>query len=102
MSAFGKYLDYLMIMDYDIWGAWASPAIVGPNAPLDDACASKEHQMGSATAAIENWTSAKFPKEKIVLGLAAYGHSFAVKKSDAYISGTTLASYPPFNASVYP
>jgi hypothetical protein len=43
------------------------------------------------------------PLNKIVLGLAAYGHSFSVAPSDAFVSDTTtLAAYPAFNASNQP
>lgn len=88
-------------MNYDIWGAWSTTG-VGPNAPLADACAGAGRQQGSATSAIAAWNAAGIPKNQIVLGTASYGHSFIVKKSDAYSSGTTLASYPPFDATVYP
>jgi len=100
VSGFAKVLTYIAIMNYDIWGAWSTG--VGPNAPLADACAGTGHQQGSATSAVAAWNAAGIPKNQIVLGTASYGHSFIVKKSDAYSSGTTLASYPPFDATVYP
>ena len=38
-----------------------------------------------------------------MLGLAAYGHSFSVAPSDAFVSDTTtLAAYPAFHASNQP
>jgi len=101
VSGFAKVLTYIAIMNYDIWGAWSSA--VGPNAPLADACAGADHQQGSATSAVAAWNAAGFPKSQIVLGTASYGHSFKIKSSDAYTSGTkTLASYPPFESNVYP
>ncbi|KIK75293.1 glycoside hydrolase family 18 protein [Paxillus rubicundulus Ve08.2h10] len=44
------------------------------------------------------------PLNKIVLGVAAYGHSFRVSPSDAFVNGskTELAAYPKFNASNRP
>ncbi|KAJ7032536.1 hypothetical protein C8F04DRAFT_654359 [Mycena alexandri] len=44
---------------------------------------------------VEAWTNAKFPIERIVLGLAAYGHSYNVT-SDAAINKATgsLSMYP--------
>jgi len=41
------------------------------------------------------------PLHQIVLGVAAYGHSFKVKKADAFVKGSTtqLAAYPAFDAS---
>lgn len=87
------------IMNYDIWGSWS--ASVGPNAPLNDTCAPPADQQGSAVSAIKAWTSAKFPANKIVLGVASYGHSFHVDKSSAEMSNT-LVPYPPFSASIRP
>ncbi|KAF5353740.1 hypothetical protein D9758_008635 [Tetrapyrgos nigripes] len=102
MSEFGSYLDTVMIMNYDVWGSWSSG--VGPNAPLNDTCAAPDNQQGSAVSAIKAWTDAGVPLEKIVLGVASYGHSFAVAKDDAFVNGSTteLAAYPPFNASAFP
>jgi chitinase len=50
VSAFAKVLDYVAIMDYDVWGSWSTG--VGPNAPLDDSCASSSEQQGSAASAV--------------------------------------------------
>ena len=89
-------------MDYDIWGSW-SPA-VGPNAPLNDACAPPADQQGSAVSAVKAWTAAGMPVHKIVLGVPSYGHSFSVPLSDAFVNGSKieLAPYPKFNASNQP
>ena len=102
VSQFAKYLDYIEIMDYDIWGSWSKTA--GPNAPLNDSCVTNPAQAGgSAVSAVSAWTKAGFPADQIVLGVASYGHSFAVKKADALGNGTTLlTSFPPFNASAQP
>jgi chitinase len=88
------------IMNYDVWGSW-SPS-VGPNAPLDDSCASV--QDGSAMSAVKAWTGANFPADQIVLGVPSYGHSFSVSTSDALAgpSSTTLVPYPPFNKAAQP
>jgi chitinase len=101
VSEFAHYLDYITIMNYDIWGSWSSA--VGPNAPLNDSCAAPANQQGSAVFAVNQWTNAGFPIGQIALGLASYGHSFYVKPSDAFPNGsTTLAAYPPFNATIRP
>ncbi|KAK0439781.1 glycoside hydrolase family 18 protein [Armillaria borealis] len=98
VTAFADYLDYVAIMNYDIWGS--SSAGVGPNAPLNDSCTRPEHQMGSAVSA---WTAAGFPSNQLLLGVAAYGHSFGVTKADAFSeSSDTLALYAPVNSSVHP
>ncbi|KAF9463284.1 chitinase [Collybia nuda] len=102
VSGFGKVLDFIAIMVYDIWGSW-SPT-VGPNSPLDDTCAIPARREGSAVSAVKQWNAAGIPLKQLVLGVASYGHSFRVRKADAFKSGssTTLASYPPFNATNQP
>ncbi|KAJ3893612.1 glycoside hydrolase family 18 protein [Lentinula edodes] len=107
VSVFAEVLDHISIMNYDIWGSW-SPT-VGPNAPLNDSCAPT--QDGSAVSAVKAWTSAGFPADqvcpiffykKILLGLAAYGHSFDVSNSNALNSSKALQLYPAFNAGDQP
>jgi len=102
VSQFAKYLDYIEIMNYDIWGSWSNTA--GPNAPLNDSCVAKPAQAaGSAVSAVAAWTKAGFPAHQIVLGVASYGHSFAVKKADALGKGKTLiTTFPPFDANAQP
>jgi chitinase len=101
VSGFAKVLDYIEIMNYDIWGPW-SPT-VGPNTPLNDICAATQNQAGSAVSAVQKWHAAGFALDQLVLGVASYGHSFSVNKTDAFEAGsTTLASYQRFNASAHP
>ena len=88
-------------MNYDIWGSWSTA--VGPNAPLNDTCASEDNQQGSAVSAVAAWTAAGFPASQIVLGVASYGHSFAVNSTEAFVNSTKeLAAYPAFDAEAYP
>ncbi|KAF9000580.1 chitinase [Hymenopellis radicata] len=82
VSPFADVLDYIAIMNYDVWSFW-SPA-VGPNAPLNDTCARPAYQNGSAVSAVDAWASAGMPRDQIVLGVASYGHSFHVKEGDAF------------------
>ncbi|KAJ3776694.1 endochitinase [Lentinula raphanica] len=102
VSGFAEVFDFITIMNYDVWGSWS--ASVGPNAPLNDSCAAQSNQQGSAVSAVSSWLTAGMPLEKIVLGVASYGHSFRVNQTSAFVSGSTteLAAYPPFNASDYP
>jgi chitinase len=102
VSGFAKVLDYIEIMNYDIWGPW-SPT-VGPNAPLNDTCAATQNQAGSAVSAVQTWHAAGFPLRQIVLGVASYGHSFLVDKTDAFEPGskTLIGPYPKFDASAHP
>ncbi|KAJ3856394.1 glycoside hydrolase family 18 protein [Lentinula lateritia] len=100
VSAFADVFDFVTVMNYDVWGSWSTG--VGPNAPLNDSCAAKPNQQGSAFSAVAAWYTAGMPVEKIVLGVPSYGHSFSVNKTSAFVSSTELAAYPPFNASVFP
>ncbi|KAI0364435.1 chitinase [Pilatotrama ljubarskyi] len=103
VSGFAKTLDWIEIMNYDVWGPWSSA--VGPNAPLDDTCATnKSEKAGSAVSAVAAWTAAGMPANQTVLGVAAYGHSFYVNKADALPKkgAHALAAYPPFVADKQP
>lgn len=114
LSEFAKVLDYVAIMNYDIWGSWSDS--VGPNAPLDDTCAPAADQQGSAVSAVKLWTAAGIPANQLVLGVAGYGHSFDVSTSAAFAAtqdasatstsqpaGTTpLAAYPSFDKTHQP
>ena len=102
VSGFAEVLDYIAIMNYDVWGSWSSA--VGPNSPLNDTCAAPTDQDGSAVSAVKAWSAAGIPVNQIVLGVPSYGHSFSVSPSDAFVngSGTELVAYPMFNASNQP
>lgn len=99
MTDFAQVLDFIEMMNYDVWGPWSSA--VGPNAPLNDTCAAPANQQGSAVSGVRAWTQAGMPPHKIVLGVASYGHSFNVTPQDA-IKNNQLVAYPPFNASNQP
>ncbi|KAI0747107.1 glycoside hydrolase [Daedaleopsis nitida] len=97
VSAFASALDYVAIMNYDVWGSWSST--VGPNAPLNDTCASD--QEGSAVSAVKAWTSSGFPANQLVLGVASYGHSFKVAQTAA-LTDSALTPYSAFDKSAQP
>ncbi|KAG2135820.1 glycoside hydrolase family 18 protein [Suillus clintonianus] len=100
-TGFAKVLDYVAVMNYDVWGPWFST--VGPNAPLNDTCAASANQQGSAVSAVKSWTDAGMPVNQIVLGVASYGHSFNVSPSNTFTSDAkNLAAYPAYNASNQP
>ncbi|CUA69068.1 Chitinase 4 [Candida albicans SC5314] [Rhizoctonia solani] len=71
VSEFAKVLDWILIMNYDIWGASSTP---GPNAPLRDGCHNSTQPDASASASIAAWTAAGFPPNQITLGLPSYGY----------------------------
>ncbi|CAA7260882.1 unnamed protein product [Cyclocybe aegerita] len=99
IAGFASVLDWIAIMNYDIWGPWSGS--VGPNAPLDDTCTTAANRAGSAVSAVKQWTAAGIPAAQIVLGVPAYGHAFRVRKVNAFVKGSTtsLAAYPAFDTS---
>ncbi|KAG8793585.1 hypothetical protein FRC17_008433, partial [Serendipita sp. 399] len=51
----------------------ASSTEPGPNAPLSDGCGDSRQPGANGRSGIERWMAAGFPREKIVLGVPAYG-----------------------------
>ncbi|KAF9900673.1 hypothetical protein EC991_007035 [Linnemannia zychae] len=64
--------DWVNIMVYDVHGPWSTST--GPNAPLFNAPAPGD--PFSAQQALDTWTAAGWPKEKIALGTPFYGRAF--------------------------
>ncbi|KAJ1603611.1 hypothetical protein NDA14_002119 [Ustilago hordei] len=64
-------MDYIMIMNYDVWGSSANP---GPNAPLANLCGNSTQPQASAAAGVKAWSAAGMPRNKILLGIPAYGY----------------------------
>lgn len=98
LAGFADVLDYAMIMNYDIFGAWATTG--GPNAPLASSCDARNNQ-GSLELGLAAWTAAGVPASKIVLGVPAYAHGFSVNTSSAFPNGTDggLDMFPAQNSS---
>jgi chitinase len=88
------------VMNYDIWGSWSTTT--GPNAPLNDSCAPATDRDGSAVSAVNAWTTAGFPSNQIILGVASYGHSFHVSKSSAVDTSNNIQLYAQFDKSEQP
>ncbi|KIM69393.1 glycoside hydrolase family 18 protein [Scleroderma citrinum Foug A] len=97
-SAFAKQLDWIEIMNYDVFGTFST--VTGPNAPLNDSCSS--NPGGSAVSAVAAWSKAGFSASQIVLGVPSYGHSFSVPSSTAAPSGSQLEIYTSFSKSNIP
>jgi len=67
-----QYLDYINIMTYDYYGTWTTTT--GHHASLNS---SKENPNGQSTiAAIDRHAKAGIPRNKIVVGIAFYGHGW--------------------------
>ncbi|KAG8890569.1 hypothetical protein FRB98_007123 [Tulasnella sp. 332] len=71
VSAFAEALDWILIMNYDVWGSSSTP---GPNAPLSNACKNSTQPLANAIAAVKSWTEAGMPAKQITLGLPSYGY----------------------------
>ncbi|KAF8556981.1 glycoside hydrolase [Imleria badia] len=77
VSAFSHFVDWVTIMNYDVYQTRQPP---GPNAPLSNACGNSSEPSQNAVGSYNAWTSAGFPASKIVLGVPAYGY---IVKSNA-------------------
>jgi chitinase len=87
-------------MVYDIYGSWSSTT--GPNAAVNDTCAAPQNQQGSAVSAIHAWENAGFPRDKMVLGVPAYGRLFNVTPANAFDAQGKLQPYAIFNKNNTP
>jgi chitinase len=85
VSAYAAQLTYVNIMNYDVWGASATP---GPNAPLGNLCGTSTQPQASAQAALAQWTAAKFPASQLVLGLPLYG--YVSQSSKTVLTGSSM------------
>ncbi|KIK68013.1 glycoside hydrolase family 18 protein [Collybiopsis luxurians FD-317 M1] len=71
VAQFAKVLDWITLMNYDVWQSSPSP---GPNAPLSDGCHNSSQPEASAASAIKQWSAAGFPEAQQVLGVPFYGY----------------------------
>ncbi|KAG8956634.1 hypothetical protein FRC04_000112 [Tulasnella sp. 424] len=77
VSAFAQYFDWILLMNYDVWGSSSTP---GPNAPLSDGCKNSSQPLANAVAAVKSWTNAGMPASKLTLGVPSYAY---ISKSTA-------------------
>ncbi|KAL7421165.1 hypothetical protein Q5752_004050 [Cryptotrichosporon argae] len=71
VSAFAEVIDWILLMNYDVWGSSSTP---GANAPLSDGCGNSSQPLANAYAAVASWTAAGMPANQITLGVPAYGY----------------------------
>ncbi|KIR53514.1 chitinase [Cryptococcus gattii Ru294] len=90
VSGFAKVLDWILIMNYDVWGSSSTP---GPNAPLSDGCGNSTQPLANAYAAVSSWTTAGMPANKITLGVPAYGY-LQVSSASSLIQRRSLPLLP--------
>ncbi|KAJ4005551.1 hypothetical protein NW752_002384 [Fusarium irregulare] len=96
LGGFADVLDYIMIMNYDLYGAWAP--VAGPNAALSRSC-DERNTMGAGDEAVAKWTGAGIPASQIVLGLPNYAHGFRVNATSAFNKQKKLNLYPAQNST---
>ncbi|GAA5899112.1 glycoside hydrolase family 18 protein [Sporobolomyces salmoneus] len=92
MSEFGKVLDFITIMTYD--ATTYSSKTTGPNFAFSSKCAPSTGTYEIPTA-VQAWIDAKFPAEKISVGLASYGYAWEVAdfKDGGGVDGASSSIY---------
>ncbi|KAJ6629448.1 glycoside hydrolase superfamily [Mycena sp. CBHHK59/15] len=116
MAQFAATLNWITPMVYDLSWNWTagSPRIQRalPSAPLDDSCFASTESVtgtgltgrGSARSAVEAWVGAGMPRNQVVLGVPAYGHSFNVNATAVFLapSSPSAPSFAPPSLTPYP
>jgi len=74
LSKIHQYLDYALVMTYDINGPW--DAFTGFNAPLYASDGPTAYYRWSVDSAINMYLSSGFPASKLVMGIPFYGYVF--------------------------
>lgn len=75
MKSIAQYLDFALVMAYDIHGF--GDKYTDHNAPLYGSTAPSPQFVWSADQAVKAWTGAGFPKSKLLLGVPFYGHRYS-------------------------
>ena len=75
MKSIGQYLDFGLVMAYDIHGF--SDKYTDHNAPLYGSTAASPQFVWSVDQAVKAWLGAGFPKAKLVVGVPFYGHRYS-------------------------
>ncbi|KIY74088.1 glycoside hydrolase family 18 protein [Cylindrobasidium torrendii FP15055 ss-10] len=71
VTEFASLLDWVLIMNYDVWSSSSNP---GPNAPFYDACHNSTQPEANAVGAFNAWRDAGLSPSQMVLGIPAYGY----------------------------
>lgn len=70
-----QYLDYATVMTYDLHGMWDSYTDL--HAPLYNNTDTSPQYKASVESSVNNWISASFPADKLVLGIPFYGYIYS-------------------------
>ncbi|KAF9443605.1 glycoside hydrolase family 18 protein [Macrolepiota fuliginosa MF-IS2] len=102
VTEFARYMTFVNIMNYDVFGASEKP---GPNAPLENGCGTSSQPDSTAKAAFAQWTKAGMPASKLLLGMPLYGYvsrSSANKLSGSFSPLPGVPGFPPGAHPRYP
>ncbi len=84
LAALAAQVDFFNLMAYDMNGLWNNPPVTGANADLSVTKASVQYMFQNGV-----------PSNKIVLGLAAYGHTFQLSDPSCNKPGCGFTSGGP-------
>lgn len=68
------YVDYALVMTYDIHGPWSG--YTDFNSPLYAPAASSPQSKWSCDDAVRLWESCGFPRSKMIMGVPFYGYKY--------------------------
>ncbi|KAK1287202.1 hypothetical protein QJS10_CPB19g00664 [Acorus calamus] len=88
-SSIAKNLDWINTMCYDYHGSWDTSA-TGAHAALYDATSNISTSYG-----LMSWTSSGVPRQKVVMGLPAYGRSWKLKNATEHGIGSPAVGVGP-------
>ncbi|KAK9059491.1 hypothetical protein SSX86_020193 [Deinandra increscens subsp. villosa] len=89
VASINKNLDWINAMCYDYHGGWDLTA-TGAHAALYD-----PNSNVSTSYGLHSWIKAKLKKEKLVMGLPLYGHSWQLKDPSLYGIGAPAVDIGP-------
>ncbi len=96
LASLSQYVDYAMIMTYDLHGTWDTYTDL--HAPLYSNTDSSPQYKASVDSSINAWKKASFPMDKLVMGIPFYGYLYSSVKDRNHglyqtFSGANSISY---------
>lgn len=74
MGLISQYLDYAIVMTYDIHGTWDK--YTDFNAPLYNPTEASPQYKWSVDSSVKAWIAAGFPANKLIIGVPFYGYQY--------------------------